>query len=102
MICFDTERQAKKAINEMRENNEWEVSRFRANRINQTSKDKDTKKAGSQKRRGFPHKEEDKDKNAGMGARNKSQEQDMKEMKENVRQLTDAVQKMMRAFEGSD
>ena len=103
MICFDTERQAKKAINEMRENNEWEVSRFRANRINQTSKDKDTKKAGSQKRRGFPHKEEeDKDKNAGMGARNKSQEQDMNEMKENIRDLTDAVQRMMRAFEGSD
>ena len=47
MICFDTERQARKAINDMREDNEWEVRRFRANGKNQSYIEKDIKKAGS-------------------------------------------------------
>ena len=52
---------------------------------------------------GFSYKEdEEKDKRAGRGMRNKTKEEDINEMKEDIRSLTDAVQRMMRAFEGSD
>ena len=41
MICFDAERQPRKAINDMKEDNEWEVRRFRANGKKQSYNDKD-------------------------------------------------------------